>query len=60
MTIYSAAIMLFLVMDPFGNIPIFLSVLSNVVPEKRRKIIIRELLIALLFLTFFLFSENIY
>lgn len=55
MTIYSAAIMLFLVMDPFGNIPIFLSVLSNVVPEKRRKIIIRELLIALLFLTFFLF-----
>jgi len=55
MTIYSAAIMLFLVMDPFGNIPIFLSVLSHVAPEKRRKIIIRELLIALLFLTFFLF-----
>ena len=55
MTIYSAAIMLFLVMDPFGNIPIFLSVLSHVSPEKRRKIIIRELIIALLFLTFFLF-----
>ena len=55
MTIYSAAIMLILVMDPFGNIPIFLSVLSHVKPEKRRKIIIRELLIALLFLTFFLF-----
>lgn len=55
MTIYSASIMLILVMDPFGNIPIFLSVLSHVKPEKRRKIIIRELLIALLFLTFFLF-----
>ena len=55
MTIYSAAIMLILVMDPFGNIPIFISVLSHVKPEKRRKIIIRELLIALLFLTFFLF-----
>ena len=55
MTIYSAAIMLILIMDPFGNIPIFLSVLSHVKPEKRRKIIIRELIIALLFLTFFLF-----
>ncbi|MCK5153987.1 MAG: YhgN family NAAT transporter [Spirochaetales bacterium] len=55
MTIYSAAIMLILVMDPFGNIPIFLSVLSHVKPEKRKKIIIRELLIALVFLTFFLF-----
>lgn len=55
MTIYSAAIMLFLVMDPFGNIPIFLSVLSRVNREKRGKIIIRELLIALLFLIFFLF-----
>ncbi len=55
MTIYSAAIMLFLVMDPFGNIPIFLSVLSHVNPARRSKIIIRELLIALVFLIFFLF-----
>lgn len=55
MTIYSAAIMLFLVMDPFGNIPVFLSVLSHVNPEKRGKIIIRELVIALVFLIFFLF-----
>lgn len=55
MTIYSAAIMLFLVMDPFGNIPIFLSVLSHVDQAKRSKIIIRELLIALVFLIFFLF-----
>ena len=47
--------MLFLVMDPFGNIPVFLSVLSHVSPEKRGKIIIRELMIALLFLIFFLF-----
>ena len=55
MTIYSAAIMLFLVMDPFGNTPVFLSVLSHVDPERRGKIIIRELLIALTFLIFFLF-----
>jgi len=55
MTIYSAAIMLFLVMDPFGNIPIFLSVLSHINPEHRWKIIVRELIFALIILIFFLF-----
>ncbi len=37
----------FLIMDPFGNIPVFLSVLDKVEPARRRKILIRELLIAL-------------
>ena len=42
MEIYATALTLFLIMDPLGNIPIFLSVL-NKVPEGRRKfIIIRE------------------
>ena len=35
-------------MDPFGNIPIFLSVLENVDPQKRRKVLIRELFFALI------------
>jgi len=56
MTIYSAAILLFLVMDPLGNIPIFLSILKDTEAKRRRQIIIRELLIAygvlLLFLVF--------
>ena len=34
--IISAATLLFLVMDPLGNIPIFLSVLEDVAPERRK------------------------
>ena len=59
MTIWSAAIMLFLVMDPLGNIPIFLSVLSSVDKKRRRRIIIRELLIEFIFMFFLLFFGNI-
>ena len=55
MTIYTAAITLFLVMDPLGNIPIFLSVLDRVEPKRRRRIIMREMLLALGVLTVFLF-----
>lgn len=47
MTTLSAAILLFLIMDPLGNIPIFLSLLKDVAPKRRRKVMIRELLIAL-------------
>lgn len=55
MEVYATALTLFLIMDPLGNIPVFLSVL-NKVPEGRRKfIIVRELLIALLLMVVFLF-----
>ena len=54
-TVISAGILLFLVMDPFGNIPLFLSVLSTVPAARRRRIVVRELLIALLILVVFLF-----
>lgn len=53
--IFSSATVLFLVMDPLGNIPLFLSLLKNVEESRRRKIILRELLIALAILMFFLF-----
>jgi multiple antibiotic resistance protein len=56
MTILSAALLLVLVMDPFGNVPLFLSVLKSIAPERRRKVIVRELLIALAFLILFLFA----
>jgi len=56
MTILSAALLLFLVMDPLGNIPLFLTALKNVAPERRTKVILRELLIALLVMVIFLFS----
>ncbi|MBL0164193.1 MAG: YhgN family NAAT transporter [Xanthomonadales bacterium] len=56
MSTLSAGILLFLIMDPLGNIPLFLSLLKNVVPERRRLVLIRELLIALVVLFIFLFS----
>ncbi len=56
MTIASAIFLLFLIMDPFANVPIFLGLLKNLPAPRRRAIIIRELLIALLILLIFMFS----
>ena len=47
MEFLSVFVALFLIMDPFGNIPVFLSVLDKVPPERRKKVLIRELLFAL-------------
>jgi multiple antibiotic resistance protein len=55
MTLYTATITLILVMDPLGNIPVFLSILNHVPPARRQKIILRETIIALIILTAFLF-----
>ena len=56
MTILSAALLLFLVMDPLGNIPLYLTALKNVPNERRTKVIMRELLIALAVMIVFLFA----
>ncbi len=53
--IISTAILLLFILDPFGNIPLLLSILQNVDHTKHRKIIIREMLIGLAILLFFLF-----
>ena len=55
MSTLSAAITLFLVLDPLGNIPFFLSALKPVEEARRSKVILRELLIAYVALVFFLF-----
>ncbi len=52
----SATVLLFLIMDPLGNLPIFMSVLKHLEPKRRRVIVIRELLIALLLMLLFLFA----
>lgn len=52
----SAFITLLLVMDPLGNVPIFLSVLKDVDPKRRQWVIFRELLIALGVLLLFLWG----
>ncbi len=54
-SIWSAAVLLFFLMDPLGNIPVLLSVLKGISPKRQRFIIIRELLIALVILIIFLF-----
>ncbi len=55
--IISAAVLLILIMDPLGNLPIFMSVLeAHRTSKRRRAIMIRELLIALLVMFIFLFA----
>ncbi|MCL5282456.1 MAG: NAAT family transporter [Planctomycetes bacterium] len=55
MDIFSTALLLFLVIDPIGNIPAFLVVLRSVPEERHKRIIFRELFIALIVLGLFLF-----
>jgi multiple antibiotic resistance protein len=55
MSLLSAAVLLFFVMDPLGNVPLFLAALRHVEPARARRIIVRELLIALVILIAFLF-----
>ncbi len=56
MSLISAMLTLFLVMDPLGNIPLFLVLLEDVEPQRRRVILLRESTIALAFLIAFLFA----
>ncbi|MBT8102917.1 MAG: NAAT family transporter [Gammaproteobacteria bacterium] len=55
MTLASAIVLLFLVIDPFGNVPFFVAALKNVDPARRRRVIVRELLIAYVVMIAFLF-----
>ncbi|MCC6589259.1 MAG: YhgN family NAAT transporter [Bryobacterales bacterium] len=58
MDIIRATATLFLVMDPLGNIPLFLAVLKSVAPERRRRVLLRELVAAYVVLLAFLVSGN--
>jgi len=53
--VWQPAALLLFVMDPFGNVPLLLSLLKDVPEERRRRVVVRELLIALGVLLFFLF-----
>jgi multiple antibiotic resistance protein len=55
MSLLSAAVLLFFVMDPLGNVPLFLTALKDVPAARQRLVILRELLIALVILILFLF-----
>jgi len=56
MTTLSAAIVLFLVMDPLGNILLFVTALRSVPAARRKRVVVRELLIAYAVLVVFLFT----
>ena len=58
MDLVSAVVTLFLIMDPLGNVPLFLSVLRAVPPERRRFVLAREIGLAYLVLLVFLFAGS--
>lgn len=53
-TFVSSVFLLTLVMDPLGNIPMFISALKEVPAERRHAVLARELVIALGIMLFFL------
>lgn len=54
--IISITLVFFLIMDPLGNVPLFLSVLKDVNPERHFRITLRELVIAYIALLVYLFA----
>lgn len=60
MTLISAIITLFLVMDSMGNVPVFLSLLKDIAPKRRLYIITREMIFSFLILVvFLLFGDDV-
>lgn len=55
MTLWSAAVLMFLVLDPLGNMPFFVLAIQRIEPHRRVRVVLRELLIALAVLVLFLF-----
>jgi len=51
----SNAVLLFFIIDPFGLIPIYAGILGKIEPQRRTKVLIRELIFALIALLAFLF-----
>ncbi len=51
----STVITFIIILDGFGNVPVFLGMLSGLTPKKRKLIILREMMFAILILIFFLF-----
>ena len=52
---FQTFILLLLVTDPFGNVPLFVTALKDVNPARRPRIVVRECAIAFLLLLLFMF-----
>jgi MarC family membrane protein len=53
-SVLSASFLLFLILDPFGNMPIAAALLRSVPPQRRPRVVLRECLIAYAVLMVFL------
>lgn len=56
--VFSVGLALFLLLDPIGNVPVFIAVLKNAPQKNHKKIILRELCIALMIIILFQFIGN--
>ena len=54
--LWSAMLTLFLIMDPLGNLPIVVAILKDLKPERRRLVLVRELVLSLVILLLFLYG----
>ncbi|NDP42567.1 MAG: hypothetical protein GZ089_07610 [Aromatoleum sp.] len=54
--LFSATILLVLVIDPFGNVPVVVSAMKGVVPQRRSWIVVRECVAAYVILLAFMFG----
>ncbi len=59
LTVFSLAFSLFLLMDPLGNVPLFIALLKELKPARQRVIILREMVIALLVIILFSFIGDL-
>ena len=59
-SIVSTAILLMFVIDPFGAVPVILSILKDVDIARRRLIILREMIFGLAILMLFLFGGELF
>ena len=53
MSVLSISLVLFLIMDPIGNVPSFLTMVKGIEPKRQTMIVFREMLIALFFMILF-------
>ena len=56
---FTISLSLFLLMNPFGNVPYYISTLKGIPPKRQEQIIVRELLIALFVMILFVFIGKV-
>ena len=56
----SAFILLLLVLDPLGSLPVFIPLMRQVAPQRRRRVAVREVLIAFSVLFAFMFFGDVF